>query len=109
LIEGDRELLMQAVANLLENALKHTALGTSVCLSVTPTPRPAISIMDTGEGVPPDELQKVLEPFYRRDQSRTTAGAGLGLSIVKAIADLHGARLQLESTGDGFRAVIVFC
>ena len=108
LVEGDRELLMQAVANLLENALKHSAPGTSVCLSATLTPRPSISVMDTGKGIPTDEIQAVVEPFYRRDQSRTTAGAGLGLSIVKAIADLHGADLRLETLREGFCATVSF-
>ena len=108
LVEGDRELLMQAVANLLENALKHSPAGAAVSISVVQSPRPAINVMDTGEGIPADEIQAVVEPFYRRDQSRTTAGAGLGLSIVKAIADLHDAELRLETLKEGFRATVSF-
>lgn len=108
LVEGDRELLMQAVANLLENALKHTLAGAAVSILIAQSPRPAITVLDTGEGIPADEIQAVAEPFYRRDQSRTTAGAGLGLSIVKAIADLHGANLRLETLKDGFRATVSF-
>ena len=108
IIEGDRELLMQAVANLLENALKHTPAGAAVSISVVQSPRPAITILDNGEGIPADEIKAVVEPFYRRDQSRTTAGAGLGLSIVKAIADLHGADLRLETLKEGFLATVSF-
>ncbi len=108
LVEGDRELLMQAVANLLENALKHTPAVAAVSISVAQSPRPAITVLDNGEGIPADETQAIVEPFYRRDQSRTTAGAGLGLSIVKAIADLHDADLRLETLREGFRATITF-
>lgn len=107
-IEGDRELLMQAVANLLENALKHTPPQTEVSITVARSPFPAITVRDNGEGVPDDEIQKILEPFYRRDRSRTTAGVGLGLSIVKAVADLHGADLRLETLDGAFQATIEF-
>lgn len=108
LVAGDRELLMQAIANLLENTLKHTPAGTSISISVTDALRPAIAVLDDGEGVPQDELHAVVEPFYRREQSRTTAGTGLGLSIVKAIADLHDADLRLETLREGFRATVRF-
>lgn len=108
LVEGDRELLMQAVANLLENALKHAPLDATISLSVSRSPQRSISVFDDGEGIPDDEIKAVLEPFYRRDQSRTTVGAGLGLSIVKAIADLHDAELRLQTVDGGFRATISF-
>jgi signal transduction histidine kinase len=88
--------------------LKHTPAVAAVSISVAQSPRPAITVLDNGEGIPADETQAIVEPFYRRDQSRTTAGAGLGLSIVKAIADLHDADLRLETLREGFRATITF-
>lgn len=106
LVDGDRELLTQAVANLVENALKHTPTGAAVTLCVEPSPAASISVADTGGGIPAEELDAVLEPYYRRDQSRTTSGAGLGLAIVKAVADLHDADLRLETFDGGFRATI---
>lgn len=108
LVDGDRDLLLQAGANLIENALKHAPAGSAIRIVVAPSPHPAIAVVDNGAGVPAGEIEKVLEPFYRCDQSRTTSGAGLGLSIVKAIAELHGAGLRLENSAAGFRATINF-
>jgi signal transduction histidine kinase len=108
LVRGDSELLMQAAANLVENAFRHSPPGTEITISTTAARVPTLAVTDTGPGVPDDALDAVTTPFYRLDASRSTAGAGLGLSITRAIAELHGAQLDLENLSPGFRAAIRF-
>ena len=91
-IQGDQSLVMQLLANLIENAIRHAGEGAVITLKVVGN---VLSLSDTGPGIPEDERDRVLDPLYRLDRSRTTAGAGLGLAMVKAIADLHEADLQL--------------
>ena len=100
-IRGDRELLTQLVANLIENAICHTAPGTSIFLGTAPNP-PSLLVIDTGGGIPADERSKVLRRFYKLDRNRSTPGNGLGLSVVSAIATLHGANVTLSDTDRPF-------
>ena len=97
---GDRDRLRQIVDNLLANARAHTPAGTPVTVSVRPQgPDAVIEVADAGPGLGPDELEHVFERFYRADPSRARAsgGAGLGLSIVAAVAEAHGGRVEARS------------
>jgi signal transduction histidine kinase len=99
---GDGELLMEAVANLLDNAIKFTPRGGKVRLVVGREGGvPAIRVEDTGPGIQPEEREAVLRRFYRAETSRHTAGNGLGLSIVGAIVRLHRFRLVLRDRTQG--------
>ena len=91
-IDGDKVLLVQLLANLIENAMRHTPEGTAITLSANGHD---LMLSDTGPGIPSDEYEKVIKPLYRLDKSRTEEGAGLGLSLVQTIADVHGAQLEL--------------
>lgn len=109
LIHGDRELLTQMFANLVENALRHCPSGTSIKLSVTRQgERVVASVADNGPGIPPDEREKVFQRLYRLDHSRSTPGSGLGLSLVRAIAELHGASITLDDCRPGLAVVVSF-
>jgi signal transduction histidine kinase len=108
-IHGDRELLTQMFANLVENALRHCPPGTIVKLSVTRQgERVLASVTDNGPGIPPAERERVFQRLYRLDHSRSTPGSGLGLSLVRAIADLHGASIALEDCRPGLAVVVGF-
>ncbi|MEP3279549.1 MAG: ATP-binding protein [Stappiaceae bacterium] len=89
-IQGDRVLLIQLLANLIENAMRHTPQGTSITLVAKGA---TLGLIDTGPGIPHDEYDLITQPLYRLEKSRTTDGAGLGLSLVKTIANLHAAEL----------------
>lgn len=106
---GDRDLIFQAVANLADNALKYTPAGGSVTLSAgREGERVILGVADTGPGIPEGERENVLKRFYRLQDSRTTPGSGLGLSLVAAVAAIHGAELRLEDNRPGLRAVLAF-
>ena len=109
-VDGDRNLLSQALANLLDNALNHTPSGGHITLSVWESDdgRPELSVADTGPGIPPEERDKVLDRFTRLDTSRSTPGSGLGLSQVAATARLHDADLALEDNDPGLRVRLRF-
>jgi signal transduction histidine kinase len=102
---GDRNLLSQALANLLDNALKHTPAGGRIVLAVRTGAdgRPELTVSDTGPGIPAEARSRVLERFTRLDSSRSTKGSGLGLSLVAATARLHDAELLLEDNEPGLR------
>jgi signal transduction histidine kinase len=106
-VQGDRDMLFQAVANLVDNAIKHTPGGGRIEMSLAPRDGgAAIIVADDGPGIPPEEREKVRERFYRLDRSRTTPGAGLGLSLVSAVAARHGGELRFEDNDPGLRAVL---
>ena len=108
-VEGDAGLIAQAVANLVENALRHTPMGTGIELRVEPLGgAPSISVIDDGPGIPEAMRDMVLQRFVRLEASRTTTGSGLGLAIAAAIVKRHGATLQLADAAPGLRATIVF-
>ncbi|HSF18034.1 MAG TPA: HAMP domain-containing sensor histidine kinase [Vicinamibacteria bacterium] len=106
-VRGDRDMLFQALVNLLDNALKHTSRGGQIEVALSSTGEGIeIVVADDGPGIPIEERSRVRERFYRLDRSRTTAGAGLGLSLVEAVAKLHAGSLQLLDNAPGLRAVV---
>ncbi|MGO4852047.1 sensor histidine kinase [Phaeovulum sp. W22_SRMD_FR3] len=108
-LEGDRDLLMQLLANLIENALQHCPKGTEITVALARDGQQVrLSLTDNGTGIPETERNRVLQRLYRLEKSRTTPGSGLGLSLVKAVADLHGASLRLEDAAPGLRVELLF-
>jgi len=105
-VMGDRHLLSQAVANLIDNAVKYTPAGGRIAIAVGPGPQ--IVIADSGPGIPEAERARVLDRFVRLDATRSTPGNGLGLSLVNAVARLHGARLELGDNAPGLVVRMVF-
>jgi signal transduction histidine kinase len=105
---GDRDLLATAVANLIDNALKYAGRGAHVEVSAQRRADTSLIVVrDDGPGVPPGELARLAERFYRLDDARHLPGNGLGLAIVAAIAKLHGGELELTSAAPGLRASLV--
>lgn len=106
-VDGDRDLLAQAMINLVENAQRHTPAGTIVRMTAV-SARDVVSMQveDNGPGVPKADLGRITKRFARLETSRNTAGHGLGLSLVSAVAKLHGGRLVLRSTKSGLSATI---
>ncbi|MGH7002995.1 MAG: ATP-binding protein [Alphaproteobacteria bacterium] len=108
-VRGDRDLLTQMLANLIENALTHTPTGAKIALTLERRDGGATGIVaDNGSGIPPALHDKVFRRFHRLDASRTTAGSGLGLSLVAAIADLHGIQIELGDNQPGLRVTLRF-
>ena len=98
-INGDAELLTQMFANLIENAIRHCPVGTAITCELAETGgQVCLTVADTGPGIPEAERENVLRRLYRLEKSRTSPGSGLGLSLVRAIADLHQAPLTLGDT-----------
>lgn len=95
-VVGDRDLLLQAVANLLDNAIKFTPPGGVIRLEARDTgARIEVAVSDSGPGLPPEDRSLALDRFYRADASRHLPGSGLGLSLVRAVAQLHGGEAML--------------
>jgi signal transduction histidine kinase len=108
-VDGEVDLLTQAIANLLDNAMRHTPVGARIRLRTGMlADHPSIGIADDGPGIPEDQREAVLQRFYRLETSRTTPGSGLGLAIVAAIARRHGATLRLAYAGPGLDAALLF-
>lgn len=108
-INGDRALLLQLFSNLIENAIIHTPAGTRVFLRLAALPDSvAVIVSDDGPGVPQEEHSKLFRRLYRREASRTTPGYGLGLSLAAAIAELHGAHIEIEPENQGFSVRVTF-
>lgn len=108
-IRGDRTLLTQMLANVVENAIRHCPGDTLIALTLTRREEGMLlRVVDTGPGIPEEEHAKVLRRFYRMDRSRSTPGFGLGLSLVKAVADLHGAALELSDNHPGLCLQLLF-
>ncbi len=108
-IFGDRELLTQMLANLIENAIRHTSAGAHIDIALgAEGSAVTLSVADNGPGIPPVERANVLQRFYRLERSRTHTGSGLGLSLVAAIVELHGATMVLDDNGPGLKVVIRF-
>jgi signal transduction histidine kinase len=106
---GDRDLLAEMLANLLDNAIRHTPEGTRIELSLKKRGSKLIAcVADSGPGIPVEERKNVFLRFYRLERSRTTPGNGLGLSLVAAVADLHGIELLLEDNAPGLRLTLAF-
>ena len=116
-IRGDKSLVSQAMANMLDNAVKYTPPGGAIQLRLRQCSdgRVEISVTDTGPGIPEADRVRVTQRFVRLEESRNQPGSGLGLSLVKAIADIHGASLDLaegaggvDGHGPGLRIALVF-
>ena len=108
-LHGDRALLTQMLANLVENALHHTPPGSRIALGLAPTPHGLVGhVEDDGPGIPAEARTRVLGRFVRLDSSRSTPGDGLGLALVAAVADLHGIRLTLGDAQPGLRVELRF-
>jgi signal transduction histidine kinase len=106
---GDRELLVQLFANLIENALAHTPEGTRILMRLSAGRQGAVAqVSDNGPGIPEKERGRVFQRFYRLEHSRTTSGNGLGLSLVAAIVNLHGGKIELADKKPGLKVAIVF-
>jgi signal transduction histidine kinase len=109
LITGDRDLLFDAIANLVDNAIKHGREAGKVTVQLSQAQAVAvISVADDGPGIPLDERQHVFRRFYRLERSRCAPGNGLGLSLVAAVARLHEARVKLFDNGPGLKIVLRF-
>ncbi|MFN3844275.1 MAG: ATP-binding protein [Paracoccaceae bacterium] len=109
LVSGDRTLLGQAVANLIENGLRHTPAGARIEIGLARSAgHVVLTVADDGPGIPEAERDKVLRRLYRLERSRTTPGNGLGLSLVAAIAQLHGAEITLGDNNPGLRVRLSF-
>jgi signal transduction histidine kinase len=108
-IRGDRDLLFDAISNLLDNAIKHGGSGGEVHVAVNDTAEgPTLSIADRGPGIPPSEREQVFKRFYRLERSRNSQGNGLGLSLAAAVANLHGIRIEMADNAPGLRIALHF-
>ena len=108
-VSGDPILLAQALSNLIDNALKYAPQNGAIEVAVRQRPDAAveIAVADNGPGISDSEKAKVLERFYRGDASRGTPGVGLGLSLVHAVAKLHGSVLELSDRRPGLCVMLV--
>jgi signal transduction histidine kinase len=110
-LQGNRELLGQALVNLVENALKYYEPVEGKAGKITVSlkqagPRVLIEVADNGPGIPAEDRARVVERFVRLEKSRTMPGSGLGLSLVAAVARLHGGEFRIEDNAPGARAVV---
>ena len=107
---ADPDRVGEVLANLLSNALRHTPPGGRVEVAATGLPdrQVRVSVSDTGEGIPPELLERIFERFYRVDRARTyspdTGGSGIGLTITRAIVHAHGGQIHAHSQGPGHGA-----
>lgn len=110
LIRGDRELLIQAFINLIENAIRHCPKGATIGVQLSiDNGVPTVVISDNGPGIPESEYENVFRRLVRLEKSRTTPGSGLGLSLVAAIIELHDARITLGNNDPGLLVTVRFC
>lgn len=108
-ITGDRELLTQLMVNLIENPIRHCPAATRITVELRRDATGAsLRIADTGPGIAETEHEKVFRRFYRLEASRTTPGSGLGLALVRAVAELHGATIQLSDNRPGLCVTVRF-
>ena len=107
-LTGDRDLLFQAYANILDNAVKFTPVGGGIRIDMAiDKGRTKIEVFNTGRGTQDHETEKIFDRFYRGEQSRTSSGTGLGLSLVKAVIELHEGEVSAENTAEGFRIITI--
>ena len=108
-VVGDPDLLFDAIANLVDNAIKHGRAGGRVIVQIThETDSAVITVADDGPGIPPEEHRHVFKRFYRLEHSRHTPGHGLGLSLVAAVARLHRADIELIDNAPGLKFRLTF-
>lgn len=108
-LQANRHLVAQVITNLLDNAVKYTPANGSIALNAEQQGSEIlISISDSGPGIPEAERERVFKRFVRLDNARSTPGNGLGLSLVKAVADLHDAQVELQDNHPGLKVVLRF-
>jgi signal transduction histidine kinase len=104
---GHRQLLAQALSNLIENAVNYAATGGAITVFVThQSDRLLMGVADRGPGIPPDQREQACSRFGRLDSSRSRGGAGLGLTLVRSIAHLHSGELVLDDAEPGLVATL---
>ena len=105
---GDRDMIQQAVANLLDNALKFSPPGSAIAVEAVAEAAGGVrvAVADRGPGIPPADRARAADRFFRGEHARSTPGSGLGLALVQAVAQLHGGTLRLEDNHPGLRAVL---
>jgi signal transduction histidine kinase len=102
--EANPEKLQRVLFNLIQNAIRHTPADGSVTVAAEPVGESVeIEVADTGSGIPTRDRERVFEPFFRGDASRGSGGSGLGLSICRAIIEVHGGRIWLDEQSGGTR------
>ena len=104
-IKGDRDLLFQALANLLDNAIKYSPEASTIHATLG---RGSFTLCDSGQGITESDRDKVFQRFYRADTSRSTAGSGLGLSLVQAVATVHKMKIELSDNKPGLCVRLIF-
>jgi len=110
-VKANRQLLAQVAANLVDNAVKYGMMGKTKNIIISTAlvdEKPQLSVSDTGIGIKEQDRARALERFSRLDASRTGPGTGLGLSLVKAVIDLHGGELKLEDNAPGLKISLIF-
>jgi signal transduction histidine kinase len=108
-IDGDAELLIQMLVNLVENAMRHAGEGALISVWIgLEGSRPVLCVTDNGPGVPQKERERLFDRFYRLEQSRSTPGSGLGLALVASVARLHDAGVSLHDAEPGLRVRVRF-
>jgi signal transduction histidine kinase len=115
-VDGNRELMSLAIANLVDNAIKYSTVAGppgagrgEVRITLEAVGGDAeIAVSDRGPGVAPEDRKRALQRFVRLERSRSRPGAGLGLSLVAAVAHMHGGSIRLEDNAPGLRAVVTF-
>ena len=108
-VKGDRELLAQAIINLLDNAQAHTPVGTAITITAfSAGGKVCVRVADNGPGIMEQDRERVTRRFVRLDPARSSAGHGLGLNLVAAVAKSHGGHLVLEDAHPGLAATLVF-
>ena len=106
---GDRDLLSEMLANIIDNAIRHTPSGSQIEVSLAKRGSQIVaSVADNGPGVPEGERASILRRFYRSESSVSTPGIGLGLPLVVAVAELHGMRLTVGDNAPGLSVTIAF-
>ncbi|GMR05802.1 MAG: ATP-binding protein [Gammaproteobacteria bacterium] len=109
IVDGDRDLLFQAIINLLDNAIKYSPQAGHIALRLyRDKGHVVLKISDSGPGIPTEERENVVQRFYRMDKSRTLPGSGLGLSLVAAVAVMHDAELVFSDSHPGLIAELRF-
>jgi signal transduction histidine kinase len=106
-VQGDRDLLVQMIVNLLDNALQHTPPGTRIeVVGESGAKNVSLAVADNGPGVPANERNVIFQRYHRSEASRGSPGTGLGLSLVAAIAQLHGFECLAADNGPGLRVTL---
>lgn len=108
MVRADRRMLLQALGNLLENAVRHTPPGTAVSVTLQTGASVTLTVADNGPGIPENAREDALRPFHRLDPSAGREGTGLGLALVRAVAERHGAALVLGDNGPGLSVTLSF-